>query len=48
MIKPYDEITNSEKSIDKVKEIAIETEALSLVESSNILVTKLGDYLKGI
>jgi methyl-accepting chemotaxis protein len=47
MIKPDDEVTNSEKSIDKVKEIAIEIEALSLVESSNILVTKLGDYLKG-
>ena len=46
IIKPNDEITSSEKSIDKVKETAIDTEALSLVDSSNILVTKLGDYLK--
>ena len=38
IIKPDNEITSSEKSI--------ETEALSLVDSSNILVTKLGDYLK--
>ncbi len=48
IIKPDDEIMNSEKSIDKVKETSplLETEALSLVDSSNILVTKLGDYLK--
>ena len=50
IIKADDErITRSEKSIDKVKEtlpLLLETEALSLVDSSNILVTKLGDYLK--
>ena len=47
IIKADDEIiTNSEKSIDKGKKAAIETEALSLVDSSNILVTKLSNYLK--
>ena len=47
IIKADDEIiTSSEKSIDKGKKAAIETEALSLVNSSNILVTKLSDYLK--
>ena len=48
IIKPADdEIMNSEKSIDKVKVTSLlETEALSLVASSNLLVTKLGDYLK--
>jgi signal transduction histidine kinase len=49
IIKPTDdEITNSEISIDQVEEIsAIYTEeALSLVDSSNILVTKLGEYGK--
>jgi signal transduction histidine kinase len=47
IIKPDDEITTLEKSIDKGKEeTAIETEALSLVDSSNILVTKLGEYGK--
>jgi signal transduction histidine kinase len=47
IIKPDDEISTSEKSIDKGKEItAIETEALSIVDSSNTLVTKLGEYLK--
>ena len=47
IIKADDEIiTSSEKSIDKGKKAAIETEALSLVDSSNILVTKLSDYLK--
>ena len=47
IIKADDEIiTSSEKSKDKGKKAAIETEALSLVDSSNILVTKLSDYLK--
>jgi hypothetical protein len=47
IIKADDEIMDSEKSIDKVKEtLLLETEALSLVDSSNILVTKLSDYLK--
>jgi signal transduction histidine kinase len=47
IIKPDDEITTLEKSIDKGKEeTAIETEALSLIDSSNILVTKLGEYGK--
>ena len=47
IIKPDDGITTLEKSIDKGKEeTAIETEALSLVDSSNILVTKLGEYGK--
>src|SRR5918993_725389 len=47
IIKPDDGITTLEKSIDKGKEeIAIETEALSLVDSSNILVTKLSNYGK--
>ena len=47
IIKPGDRITTLEKSIDKGKEeTAIETEALSLVDSSNILVTKLGEYVR--
>jgi signal transduction histidine kinase len=47
IIKPYDGITTLEKSIDKGKEeTAIEKEALSLVDSSNILVTKLGEYVR--
>jgi len=47
IIKSDDGITTLEKSIDKGKEeIAIETEALSLVDSSNILVTKLSNYGK--
>ena len=47
IIKADDEIiTSSEKSIDKGKKAAIETEALSLIDSSNLLVTKLSDYLK--
>jgi signal transduction histidine kinase len=47
IIKPDDGITTLEKSIDKDKEeTAIETEALSLVDSSNILVTKLGEYVR--
>ncbi|MGH9981857.1 MAG: ATP-binding protein, partial [Nitrososphaeraceae archaeon] len=47
IIKPDDEITTLEKSIDKGKEeTAIEIEALSLVDSSNILVTKLGEYVR--
>jgi signal transduction histidine kinase len=47
IIKPDDGITTLEKSIDKGKEeTAIETEALSLVDSSNILVTKLSNYGK--
>jgi signal transduction histidine kinase len=47
IFKPDDGITTLEKSIDKDKqETAIETEALSLVDSSNILVTKLGEYVR--
>jgi signal transduction histidine kinase len=47
IIKPDDGITTLEKSIDKGnEETAIETEALSLVDSSNILVTKLSNYGK--
>jgi methyl-accepting chemotaxis protein len=47
IIKPDDGITTLEKSIDKGKEeIAIETESLSLVDSLNILVTKLSNYGK--
>ncbi|HJU59552.1 MAG TPA: HAMP domain-containing sensor histidine kinase [Nitrososphaeraceae archaeon] len=48
IIKPDNEMANSEKSIDKVKKtsLLLEREALSLVDSSNILVTKLGNYLK--
>ena len=38
-------LTSSEKS-KLQKRFSLETEALSLVDSSNILVTKLGDYLK--
>ncbi len=40
-------ITNSETSIDKDNEaLKLEREALSLVDSSNLMVTKLSDYLK--
>jgi len=40
-------ITNSETSIDKDNEASkLEREALSLVDSSNLMVTKLSDYLK--
>ncbi|HEX2408691.1 MAG TPA: histidine kinase dimerization/phospho-acceptor domain-containing protein, partial [Nitrososphaeraceae archaeon] len=47
IIKQDDEITSSGKSIDKGKEeTTIETEALTLVDSSNILVTKLGEYVR--
>ncbi len=47
IIKADYEIASSEKSINKVKETSLlETEALSLVDSSTILVTKLSDYLK--
>jgi signal transduction histidine kinase len=47
IIKSTDGITNSKTSIDKHKEASkLETEALSLVDSSNLLVTKLSDYLK--
>ncbi|MGI0000318.1 MAG: ATP-binding protein, partial [Nitrososphaeraceae archaeon] len=47
IIKPDDGITTLEKSIDKGKEAtAIEKEALSLVDSSNILVTNLGEYVR--
>ena len=39
--------TNSEISIDKVEAASLlETEALSLIDSSNLLVMKLSDYLK--
>ena len=41
------ELINSETPIDKDKETSkLETEALSLVDLSNLLVTKLSDYLK--
>jgi signal transduction histidine kinase len=47
IINSTDGITNSKTSIDKHKEASkLETEALSLVDSSNLLVTKLSDYLK--
>jgi signal transduction histidine kinase len=39
--------TNSETTIDSVKEASLlETEAVSLINSSNLLVTKLSHYLK--
>ena len=38
---------NSEKSNDIIEEASLlETEALSLIDSSNLLVIKLSDYLK--
>ena len=38
---------DSEKSIDIIEEASLlETEAVSLIDSSNLLVTKLSDYLK--
>ena len=41
------EISKSEKSSIVNKEnYVIETEAQSLIDSSNILVTKLGEYLR--
>jgi len=47
IINSTDGITNSKTSIDKHKKASkLETEALSLVDSSNLLVTKLSDYLK--
>ena len=47
IIKPDDGVSSSGKSIDKGKEeTTIETDALSLVDSSNILVTKLGEYVR--
>jgi signal transduction histidine kinase len=47
IIESNDEMTNSEKSIDRIEEASLlETEALSLIDSSNLLVTKLSDYLK--
>jgi hypothetical protein len=42
IIKPSDEKIGSEQSIDKL----VQTEALSLVNLSNNLVTKLGEYVK--
>jgi signal transduction histidine kinase len=39
---------DTEKSIDILEETSLlETEAVSLIDSSNLLVTKLSDYLKG-
>ena len=47
ILKSTNELTNSETSIDRVKEASLlETEALSLIDSSNLLVMKLSDYLK--
>ena len=43
IIKPSDENMGS---IDKLTQRKIETEALSLVNLSNILVTKLGEYVR--
>ncbi|HEX7142817.1 MAG TPA: ATP-binding protein [Nitrososphaeraceae archaeon] len=43
IIKPSDENIGS---IDKLTQKKLETEALSLVNLSNILVTKLGEYVK--
>jgi signal transduction histidine kinase len=47
IIESNNEIPNSEKSIDIIgKASLLETEALSLIDSSNLLVTKLSEYLK--
>jgi signal transduction histidine kinase len=47
IIESNDEIINSQKSIDSIKEVSLlEPEALSLIDSSNLLVTKLSNYLK--
>ena len=47
ILKSTNELTNSETSIDRVKEaLLLETEALSLIDSSNLLVMKLSGYLK--
>jgi signal transduction histidine kinase len=47
IIKSTNELTNSETSIDRVKEASLlETEAISLIDSSSLLVTHLGNYLK--
>jgi signal transduction histidine kinase len=47
IIKSTNELTNFETSIDRVKEVSLlETEAISLIDSSNLLVTQLGNYLK--
>src|SRR5688572_12179897 len=43
-----DEIANSNKSIDKGEETTIETESLSLIKSSNMLVTKLSNHVKSV
>jgi signal transduction histidine kinase len=45
IIKSTNELTNSETSIDKEASL-LETEALALIDSSNLLVMKLSDYLK--
>jgi signal transduction histidine kinase len=47
IIDSTDEKMDSEKLIDRIEELSLlETEALSLIDSSNLLVTKLSDYLK--
>jgi signal transduction histidine kinase len=47
IIDSPDEKMNSEQLMDRSKELSLlETEALSLIDSSNLLVTKLSDYLK--
>lgn len=47
IIESNEEITNFETLIDKDKEETVkEIEVESLVDSSNLLVTKLGDYVK--
>jgi hypothetical protein len=48
IIKSTNELTKFETSIDRVREVSLlETEAISLIDSSNLLVTQLGNYLKG-
>jgi signal transduction histidine kinase len=47
IIDSTNEKMNSEQLMDRTKELSLlETEALSLIDSSNLLVTKLSDYLK--
>ena len=47
IMESNNEILNSEKSLDIIEKASLlETEALSLIDSSNLLVTKLSDYLK--
>ena len=47
IMESNNEILNSEKSLDIIEKASLlETEAISLIDSSNLLVTKLSDYKK--